>query len=112
MTNKIKHTQKSCSDQVVCHEESYGRDGKARECVQECTIKTTISLVYSDKMDINKVLLHTYDKYDQRTKICINERSIETLATNRDINSSDTITLELLPKVATPCAWIEVKGGE
>ncbi len=107
--SRIKE-DKICSDKIICHEEGYGDNGKARECIRECTIKKTITLNYSEKMDIDRVILHTYNEYDKVSRTCVNERKKITLLKDANISSGKMITLNVLPKSATPCAWVEVQG--
>ena len=110
LTDKKVNSKKVCSNKVSCSEVSYGNNGKATECVKDCTIFKTVSLIYSDKMDVDRVLLHTYDEYDKGSDACINERSEVVLSHKTALISGENFSLDILPKVATPCAWIEVRG--
>ncbi len=39
LTDKIKKTKKSCSDKVACHEERYGKNGRAK-IIKRGTLKS------------------------------------------------------------------------
>ncbi len=110
LTDKKYKSKKVCSDEIRCYTESYGDNGVAKECKQDCTITTTVALEYSDKMDIDKVILHSYDEYDDSSRACINEREEFVLSDKNALVSGQSITLNMLSQTATPCAWIEVRG--
>jgi len=98
LSNKKINKDKICSDKITCYKEKYGENGVAEECTQECTIKTTVTLEYSDKMNIDKVFLHTYEGYDPIAKACINERAKITIAKDLNLTSGKFLTLNVKPK--------------
>ena len=106
---ETQQDKKTCDD-PVCSIVTLPTGQKVQQCVTTCYITTTTVLKYSDKMDIDEIVLRTFKEYDPNKKQCFAEYPKQVVKKDINLNSGAKYTFSIPTNKAFRCGWIEVKG--